>query len=260
MAGLAAATARPAAAAQPQTGQAGPCTPDAGSAATPEQPQHQQQQQQPQTSCAPSQVESCLAALPIMRNEIYDTVELDEHASKCSAIRSVPVPFSVKHAGHNGCGAHQTQLHSLSSAMEMDADPEAQNSRAEEHSAGTAEQEALGNSQLTGQVQGETGGLAVGNGPSGAEEAPGLCKGSAVASEDASSASKGLVQKADGDNIPPVPAGCFNEGVHPVGVTTYTEASALASTAERAGICVFLHHSCHCDDATLGRHFDEVCP
>ena len=239
MAGLEASSAKPAAAALPQTAQAGPCTPHAGSAATPEQQQQHQQQQQQQPSCAPCQVESCLAALPMMRAEIHGTAQLDQHASSCSAISTMPMPCTIDNGGHNSCGAPQTQLHSSSSAMKMDAGS-AQDSHAAEGTVGTAEDEAAGSNQLAGQVQGATGGLAASNGPSGAGEAPGLSRGSGVASEDAALASKGHVQEADGDDILPAAAGCFSEGMYPVGVTTYTQASAFAPTPERAGICVFL--------------------
>ena len=242
MARLEAAHAKPAAAALPQTAQAGPCTPDAGFVAIPEQPQkqqQQQQQQQQQPSCAPSQAEYCHAALPITRNGIQCTAELDGHASGCSAIGTLPTPCTVKNAGYNGSGALQTQLHSLPSAMEMDAGPEAQDRHAEGCTVGAAEEKAIGNRQLEGQVQAETGGLAVANSPSVAGEAPGLSRRSGDSSEDASLANKGPVQEAGGDGVAPVAAGSLSEGMYPVGVTTYTEASASASAAERAGICMF---------------------
>lgn len=233
MAGLEAARVKPATAVLPNTAQGRSCTPEAGSAAMPEPPQHQQQQQQ-QPSCAPSQAENCLPALPIMKAEVHGIAELDQLASGCSAISTLPMPCIVENR-HNGCSAHQTPLHGLSSAMEMDAGRQAQNSHAEECTHGVAARAAVGSNQLAG--QGETGRLAVGS------EASGLSQDSGIAREDASLASKGLMQEADGDDIAPVAAGFSSEGMYPVGVTTYTEASAFASTAGRASICVILPRS-----------------
>ena len=215
MAGLqASSSARPAAAALSQTPQAGPST--ATDAHTPEW------QRQPVRAHPQSPAET--AALPTT----------DEALGNASG--HCPMLRIIKNTEDSSCDAHQTQLHNVSVAMEIDAG--LQSSQGQERPVGASHNRALGSIQLAGQLQGNTGVWAVGDGPSGAVKALGLCKQPGLASHDAPSAVNSFVHEAIGTGVAPEAAGCCSEVMYPVGVTTYTEACFFFSIAWHGGFCI----------------------